>query len=520
MMNIEGFRANGILMHITSLPGEFGIGDLGWEAYRFADQLKEAGACYWQMLPLGPTGYGNSPYSARSSFAGNELMISPVLLLEDGYLDATDLLHPGFNDEKVEFDKVINWKIPLLKKAAKNFLAKDGSCKDFKSFIDKESYWLEDYALFMVLYEKYNDARWYSIWDKNEGFRDPGTIKNIQKEKKEEILIWYALQYFFARQWRNLKEYVNNIGLKTIGDIPIFVGADSADAWANLDLLKHDEAGHYTAVSGVPPDEFSPTGQLWGTPVYNWEKHQEDDFTWWKSRIKKLLELTDVLRIDHFRGFDAYYEIPATAKTAEHGKWKKSPGKQFFKSLRKELGYMPIIAEDLGFMTDSVKKLRDTNGFPGMKIAQFGFSRDKAGEYNPYDDFLPMNYTRNFVAYTGTHDNNTTRGWFDSLSDADKHMVREYLSTDDKEAVWALIKAIMLSNADYAIVPMQDILELGDEARMNYPSTCNDKNWSWRMKKDAFTNYRIKQYAFLVRISGRNGKNAEESEKDHLDKFK
>lgn len=503
-------------MHITSLPGEFGIGDLGWEAYQFADKLKEAGAVYWQILPLGPTGYGNSPYAARSSFAGNELLLSPVALLEKGYLDAKDLVHPDFDDEKVEFNKVIAWKMPLLKKAAKAFLEEKKDSKEFKAFVKKEGYWLEDYALFMVLYEKYNDARWYSIWDKNEGFRDSKTIKRIKKEKSEEIQVWYALQYLFSEEWNSLKVYVNNLGIKIIGDIPIFVGADSADAWAHLDLLKHDEEGHYTAVSGVPPDNFSPTGQLWGNPVYDWKKHQEDDFAWWKSRIKRLLELTDMLRIDHFRGFDAYYEIPAKDKTAEHGKWKKSPGKQFFMSLKKEMGSLPIIAEDLGFFTEGVKKLRDSNGFPGMKIAQFGFSRDKAGVYNPFDDFLPMNYTRSFVAYTGTHDNNTTRGWFDSLSEDDKHMVREYLSTDDREAVWALIKAVMMSNADYAIIPMQDILELGEEARMNFPSTCNDINWSWRMRKDAFDSYRIKRYAFLVRISGRNGMSAEESEKEHL----
>lgn len=519
-MNIEGTRSNGILMHITSLPSEFGIGDFGWEAYRFADNLKEAGACYWQLLPLGPTGYGNSPYAARSSFAGNELLLSPVLLAEQGYLKATDLQHPEFNRDKVEFNKVIDWKIPLLKKAAKAFLEKNRESKEFKTFILAESYWLEDYALFMVLYEKYQDARWHTLWNKKEGFRDDETLRKLKKNKKEEIEIWYALQFLFDQQLRDLKRYVNKLGIKTIGDIPIFVGADSADAWSHLDLLKHDKEGHYTDVSGVPPDGFSPTGQLWGNPVYDWKKHEESDFEWWKKRIARLLHLTDILRIDHFRGFDAYYEIPAKHKTAEKGKWKKSPGKKFFQSLKKELGVLPIIAEDLGLMTNGVIKLRDENGFPGMKIAQFGFSKDSAGFFNTFDDFLPMNYTRNFVAYTGTHDNNTTRGWYDSLSSDEKHMVREYLSTDDKEVVWSLIKAVMLSNADYAIFPMQDILELGEEARMNFPSTCNEHNWAWRMRDNAFDDYRIRRYSFLVMISGRNGKTAEETEKEHLEVVK
>ena len=515
-MNISGKRSNGILMHITSLPSEFGIGDLGWGAYRFADSLKECGANYWQLLPLGPTGYGNSPYAARSAFAGNELLLSPVLLAEKGYLKASDLKHPEFPESKVDFEKVLQWKLPLLKKAAKAFLEKNRESKEYKAFLKKESYWLEDYSLFMVLYEKYNDARWHTIWDRKEGFRDSSTLKRIKKEQKEAISTWQALQYLFEDQFLALKSYVNRLGIRIIGDIPIFVGADSADSWANLNLLKHDEKGHYTAVSGVPPDGFSPTGQLWGNPVYDWKKHEESDFAWWKARIKRQLYLVDVLRIDHFRGFDAYYEIPAKDKTAEFGKWKKSPGKKFFDTLRKEMGELPIIAEDLGFMTDGVIKLRDSNGFPGMKIAQFGFNRDKAGFFNTFDDFLPMNYTRSFVAYTGTHDNDTTRGWYNSLSNDDKHMVREYLSTDDKEAVWALIKAVMLSNADYAVFPMQDILELGEEARMNVPSTCNDKNWSWRMKANAFDSYRVRRYSFLVRISGRNGKTAEESEKEHL----
>lgn len=509
-MNISGKRSNGILMHITSLPSEYGIGDFGPEAYRFVDKLHDSLCNYWQLLPLGPTGYGNSPYAARSTFAGNELLISPDLLYRDGYLDKEDLVHPEFPDDRVDFSLVTEWKLPLLKKAAKNFLLKNKRRKAYRQFLSNESYWLEDYALFMVLYEKYYDARWHTIWDEKEGFRDPKTMEKIKKDKKDEIEIWYALQYLFDQQLFDLRSYANGLGIKTIGDIPIFVGADSADAWSHLELLKTDDEGHYTAVSGVPPDGFSATGQLWGNPVYDWDKHIETDFAWWKERIKRLLKMTDVLRIDHFRGLDAYWEIPAGDKTAENGKWKKSPGKKFFESIKKEMGDLPIIAEDLGFMTDGVIKLRDGNNFPGMKIATMGFSLNDKGELNTFDDFLPMNYTRRFVAYTGTHDNETARAWFDGLSGDEKHHVREYLGSDDSEIVWSLIRAVMMSNADYAIFPMQDVLELGTEARMNFPSTCNEKNWAWRMKADQFDSYRIDRYKFLVRISGRLGKTAEE----------
>lgn len=519
-MDIKGIRYSGVLMHITSLPSEFGIGDFGEGAYAFASKLKSSGAVIWQMLPLGPTGYGNSPYALRSTFAGNELLISPTKLRKEGLLSDQDLIHPPFNDRKVEFDRVIGWKMPLLKKAAIQFIESEKDKRAYRAFLDREAYWIDDYALFMALYEKYNDARWHTIWDKKEGFRDPSAIKKAKKESKELIDIYKVLQFFFQRQFEELKGYVNSLGIKIVGDIPIFVGADSADSWSHLELLKTDEEGHYTAVSGVPPDNFSPTGQLWGNPVYDWKKHEEDGFAWWKERIKRLFELTDILRIDHFRGFDAYYEIPSRDKTAENGKWKKSPGRELFKEIEREYGALPIIAEDLGFMTKSVESLRRKNHFPGMKIAMFGFSRDRAGYFDSYNDFLPMNYTRDFVAYTGTHDNDTVRHWFDALSNEDKHMVREYLSSNDEEIVWNLIRAVMMSNADYAIIPMQDILELSGDARMNYPSTCNDINWTWRMLKDEFNDYRINRYKYYVRISGRNGLTYEEAEKKHLEEIK
>ncbi len=509
-MNIDGKRSSGILLHITSLPSEFGIGDLGPDAYEAADDISSSGAVLWQVLPLGPTGYGNSPYAQRSAFAGNEMLLSPELLYRDGYLRKEDLLHPDFPSSKVDFQSVNEWKMPRMRRAGWNaFKGKEREA--IEEFRKRESYWIEDYALFMVLYEKYNDARWHTVWDKKEGWRDKETLERIRHDLRNEIDVYIAMQYLFSKQMSALKKHANSLGLKLIGDIPIFAGADSADTWSHLELFKTDSKGHYSAVSGVPPDNFSATGQLWGNPVYDWKKHEETDFKWWKERIKRCLEMTDILRIDHFRGFDAYYEIKASEKTAEHGVWKKAPGKAFFSSLEKEMGKIPIIAEDLGWMTQTVAALRERFNFPGMKIAQFGFSWNEDGTLNTYDDFLPHNYSRSFVAYTGTHDNDTVRGWYEKLTEAERHNIREYLASPDEDIVWALIRSVMMSNADTAIIPMQDILEKGSDARMNYPSTCNNENWTWRMESGSFNEYRISRFAFLSRISGRNGLTAEEA---------
>ncbi len=507
-MNISGKREAGILLHITSLPSEFGIGDLGPEAYNMADLIASSGATLWQLLPLGPTGYGNSPYAQRSAFAGNEMLLSPELLYRDGYLAKEDLLHPAFPDSRVDFQRVSEWKMPRLRKAAEKALSqeKDG----IEQFREKERFWLDDYTLFMTLCDEYRDARWHTVWPHDEGYRDSDALERVKREKRREIDIYIALQYLFDKEMKALLSYTRSKGLRLIGDIPIFAGADSADTWSHPELFKTGPDGRYSAVSGVPPDNFSATGQLWGNPVYEWKEHERTDFEWWKARVRRCLELTDILRIDHFRGFDAYYEIKASAATAEHGVWKKSPGKKFFTSLEKEMGKIPIIAEDLGWMTPSVSALRDRFGFPGMKIAQFGFSWDRNGDLNTYDDFLPHNYTRQFVAYTGTHDNDTVRGWYEKLTPIEKHHVREYLASPDEEIVWALMRSVMMSNADTAIFPMQDILELGTEARMNYPSTCNDTNWSWRMEEGSFNGYRAGRFRHLARISGRNGKTWEE----------
>lgn len=510
-MDIEGRREAGILMHITSLPGGYGIGDLGPSAYEFAHQLKTAGATLWQMLPLGPTGYGNSPYAQRSSFAGNELLISPDMLRMEGLLDDEDLMGaPDFPEGHVDFQTVEEWKLPLIRKAAHKALRKAKLRKEIDEFRKRESFWIEDYAMFMVLYDKYYDARWHTVWDDGESRRDPEVLSDIRKKYRKDIDAYVAMQYLFDMQIKELRKHVRELGIRIIGDIPIFAGADSADTWSHIELFKTDSKGHYSAVSGVPPDGFSPTGQLWGNPVYDWEVHEKTGFRWWKERIRRTLEMADIIRIDHFRGLDAYFEIKAGEKTAEHGKWRKSPGKKLLSAIKEEFGNVPIIAEDLGWITDSVRKLRDSFSLPGMKIAQDGFTMDAKGYLNTYDDFLPHNYTRRFVAYTGTHDNHTAKSWFFAHPDIEKHIIREYLSSPDDDIVWALIRAIMMSNADTVVIPMQDILELDDDARMNFPSTCNSKNWSWRMRSGAFDSYRTSRFSFLAKISGRNGLTAEE----------
>ena len=501
-MDIKYKRHSGILMHITSLPSKYGIGDLGSDAYTFLDKLKESGFDLWQILPLGPTGFGNSPYSPKSSFAFNELLISPEDLYKRGYVrkdDIETLTH--LNRDKVDFNHLIAIKMPLLKKAAKEFLRKEGKNGDFEEFKAREKYWLKDYALFSFLYDKAKDARWM-LWPKEYKDRDENALKDLEEKNKEEIECYEALQFIFEREYKGLKNYANSIGVKIIGDIPIFVGRDSADTWSRPYLFKRDSSGSFNKVSGVPPDNFSPTGQLWGNPVYDWQIHEKDDFSWWKERIKRTLEAVDILRIDHFRGFDAYYEIDANANDASNGVWVKSPGEKLFKALKEELGELNIIAEDLGLLTESVEKLRDDNHFPGMKISHDGFL-PKDGNINGKDDFLPHNYTRPFVAYTGTHDNNTSRGWFNGLSEDEKKYVLEYLDTCEKKFTYCLCRAVMLSNADYAILPMQDILDLDESARMNFPSTCNDKNWSWRMSDESFTDDVIKRFKRLNELSGR-----------------
>ena len=488
-------RSSGVLLHPTSLPDCSGIGTIGKQAYKFVDWLAEAGQSLWQVLPLGPTGYGNSPYAQRSAFAGNEMLISPELLYQDGYLKKEDLLHPDFPSHRVDFQSVSEWKMPRMKRAGWNALY--GKERDqINEFRRKESFWIEDYALFMVLYEKYQDARWHTIWDKKEGWRDKGTLERLKKDLKNDIDVYVAMQYLFSKQMTSLLHFAHQKELKIIGDIPIFAGADSADTWSHLELFKTDSKGHYSAVSGVPPDNFSATGQLWGNPVYDWNYHKETDYKWWTLRIEHAFSMYDVLRIDHFRGFDEYYCVPFGDKDAKNGHWEKGPGLEFFKRIKEKLGEKPIIAEDLGLLTDSVRKLVKDTGFPGMKVLEFAFSTSERSDY------LPYKWDKNCVAYTGTHDNETLYTWFDELSEDELSFVTDYLDLSGRERIEyndAMIRLLLGSVADTAIIPMQDWLGLDCNSRINTPSTLG-LNWKWRLKKEDFSEKQAEKMRKLTEL--------------------
>ncbi len=471
-------RVSGILLHPTSLPSPFGIGDLGDDAYQFIDFLVESDQQIWQILPLGPTGYGNSPYLSYSALAGNPLLISPQKLHEDKFLTESDLASlPDYPSDKVDYDLVITTKIPLLKKASENFKAQatKKQLADWQEFCDRHKDWLDDYALFMALKEYHQGTGWHE-WDKDIASRQPKAIAEWTNRLAEEIFFHKFMQYEFFRQWTKLKAYANENGVKIFGDIPIYVAHDSADVWSHTDIFCLDEKTQEPALmAGVPPDYFSETGQLWGNPVYNWEELIKTDFKWWIKRVEGILEYVDIIRIDHFRGFEAFWAVEQGETTAMNGEWMKAPGDEFFTILQKQLGELPIVAEDLGVITPEVEALRDKFGFPGMKILHFAFDSDRA---NP---FLPFNYVnRNCIVYTGTHDNNTTIGWFYDRSEDDRAKVVDYLGGACPEGVnWALIRLAMGSVANAAIFPLQDILGLGAEAKMNTPSQA-DGNWDWR----------------------------------------
>ncbi|MGE4454514.1 MAG: 4-alpha-glucanotransferase [Sphaerochaeta sp.] len=499
-------RRCGVLMHPTSFPSPHGIGSLGDEAFTFIDLLSEAKVSLWQILPLGPTGYGDSPYAARSTFAGNELLIDLRSLAYDGFLDAEDVLfHPEFSVDRVAYGEARAYKEPLLVKAAEHFLeeAEEEQRKEYQNFVAENMWWLEDYAIYQVLCRIHQDSRWFEIWPKELRLRDSKTLQQLKEEHASALEIIQVQQYFFFSQWLQVKHYANEKGIQIIGDIPIFVAPDSVDAWTNRDLLKMDEEGRQTASSGVPPDAFSAEGQLWGNPVYAWQAHKKQKFSWWIKRIEKTLEVCDIVRIDHFRGFAAYWEVPQGEKTAMHGRWQPSPGKEFFKALKTHLGdTLPIIAEDLGVITEDVDELRISNGFPGMKILQFAFNQEN-GKLDAGNAYLPHNCEYNSVIYTGTHDNNTSRGWYDSLDEQTKDTVRRYLECPDDQVVWQLIRQMLLSHAKDAILPMQDWLELDAGGRMNTPSTCGGSNWSWRMQTLQLEGWRVDRLRSLIEISGR-----------------
>jgi 4-alpha-glucanotransferase len=499
-------RSSGILLHPTSLPGGFGVGDLGPEAYAFVEFLVSAGQSLWQVLPLGPTGYGDSPYACYSAFAGNTLLISPAKLVAEGLLNGD--LEPDLNADRIDFGEAHRIKERILRRAYENYKrTTDTNLRSaFETFAQREAHWLDDYALFRALKDAHNGVAW-NEWEPSLVRRTPAALERARAQLHEQVEAQMFYQFLFFEQWFALKNHCNERGVKIVGDLPIFVAQDSADVWTNPDQFKLDKNGRPLVVAGVPPDYFSSTGQLWGNPLYNWERMEADGFKWWIERVRATLKVVDIARVDHFRGFAACWEIPGGDKTAERGQWVEAPGRELFAAIRKTLGQLPIIAEDLGVITPDVVALRDEFGFPGMRILQFGFG----GDAKNID--LPHNYVANVVAYTGTHDNDTTIGWFESVAGegstrTEKQIERErqfcldYLNSDGKEIHWDFIRAVLASVANTAIVPLQDVLGLGTEARMNLPNS-TEGNWSWRYRSGALTDLIAARLKQLTTLYGR-----------------
>jgi 4-alpha-glucanotransferase len=488
-------RSAGIILHPSSLPGPDGIGDLGPEAYRWVNFLAESGCSLWQILPLGPTGYGDSPYQCFSAFAGNPYLVSPTLLLDEGLLTREDLAdRPDFPIDAVDFGPVIQWKLTLLDRAYKNDKNSPSQQRSaaLEEFQQAQAYWLPDFALFMALKEAQGGGSWEN-WPAALRQRAPEALQKFQETHRDAIQRQIFRQFLFFRQWQSLRAYANQKGILIIGDAPIFVSYDSADAWSHPDHFFLDEQGKPTVVAGVPPDYFSATGQLWGNPLYHWDFHRQTNFSWWIERIRATLQLYDIIRLDHFRGFAGYWEVPYGEPTAENGRWVPGPGIELFEAIREALGGLPIIAEDLGEITPDVIALRDNLNLPGMKVFQFAFSADSE------DPFLPHNFISNCVAYTGTHDNDTSNGWYLSAPEVERDFIRRYLGRSGEDIAWDMIRAIWGSVADFALAPMQDILNMGTEGRMNYPGRLSG-NWSWRMlpgAPSAALKERIKEYVTL-----------------------
>ncbi len=484
-------RSSGIILHPTSLPGPDGIGDLGPEAYRWVDFLDAAGCSIWQVLPLGPTGYGDSPYQCFSAFAGNPFLISPTLLLEAGLLRPADLAErPAFPIDKVDYGPVIGWKLRVLDRAYERYLKKPPKklAAAFDLFQQSQRDWLVDFTTFMAIKDSLGGVAW-GEWPEPLRLRDMEAIKEFSRAHIQDINRHAFRQFLFHEQWFNLKQYANRKGIRVMGDMPLYIAYDSSDCWSHLELFSVNQQGRLTAVAGVPPDYFSPTGQLWGNPLYKWPVHEQSGYAWWIDRTRSALRLFDYVRIDHFRGFAAYWEVKAGAETAEHGRWVKGPGSKFFKALEKAINPLPIIAEDLGVITEDVIALRDQFDLPGMKILQFAFD-------NPSNVFLPSHYPHNCVAYTGTHDNDTSRGWYQSAPPAEQDFCRRYLARPGDNIAWDFIRAVWSSVANFALAPMQDLLDLDTGARMNYPSRPSG-NWSWRLQPGVLTlelNERLREY--------------------------
>lgn len=485
-------RSSGLLLHISSLPARYGTGDYGDDARAFVDFLASARQKLWQVLPLAPTGYGNSPYSAYSAFACNPLFISPDLLHRSGWLtdDAFSDL-PDFAVDRADYEAAAAFRHRIFADAFEAFRDTGAGGDAYVQFCREQQHWLDDYALFMALKEHFDGKPWHE-WDEPAKLRSAPALQQYRQELAQQIELHTFLQFAGHQQWQDLKAYANDKGISIIGDIPIFLAYDSADVWANRRLFRLRDDGSPVVVTGVPPDYFSEAGQLWGNPHYDWTVMRKDDFAWWKQRFGRMFELYDVVRIDHFRGFEASYEIKAGAPDARRGRWKKVPGRALFTSLIRHFGSLPVLAEDLGMITEEVHALRRRFRFPGMRVLQFGY-----GSGEPHNGFLPHNFEQDSVVYTGTHDNDTTAGWYDTLPEDKRHFVREYLRVSDEEVCRAMVREAFASVALYTILPVQDILGLGSEARMNMPGKPDD-NWEFRLTPDALTQDHAGYLRFLA----------------------
>ena len=488
-------RCSGILMHISSLPGPYGIGTMGQRAFEFIDFLEEAGQSVWQILPLNPTGYGDSPYQSCSTFAGNHYLIDLDALVEEGLLKKEELssIQWSWSETKADFGLLYNNRLNVLRKAYERF---SGS-EDFDGFCQQHSSWLPDFALFMALKGRFSGKPWYQ-WEKELKFREPDAIQTARQELAEEIRFFSFVQYLFYKQWNTLREYAHGKNIRIIGDVPIYVPYDSVEVWKDTQLFQLDEKLDPVSVAGCPPDAFSADGQLWGNPLYRWDVMAEDGYAWWIRRLAAAGELYDIVRMDHFRGLEAYWSIPFGDETAKGGKWITGPGMDFVNAVKKNLPDLNMIAEDLGFLTQEVLDLRDASGFPGMKVLEFAFdSREPS-------DYLPHTYIPNTVCYTGTHDNMTMRQWFETAAPEAVEYATEYMNLSEKEGlVWGVIRTAYASVSDYCVIQMQDLLDLGAEARMNFPGTLSDSNWTWRASDDIMSKDLAKKILNITKLYGR-----------------
>ena len=491
-------RASGILMHLSSLPSDHGIGTMGRDAYKFVDFLAAAKQTYWQMLPIGPTSYGDSPYQSYSTHAGNPYFIDLDMLIEEGLLTRTDVEEIDWGDdpERTDYAKLYNNRFDVLKIAYNAFKKQDRH--SFDLFLEQNEMWISNYALFMAIKEEFNGKPWLE-WDEGLKRRDSHALWMFKESHRDEVEFWEFVQHKFFEQWKRLKEYANNKGIQIIGDIPIYVALDSAAVWVYPDLYDLDDDLSPRTVAGCPPDAFSATGQLWGNPIYNWQRHKETDYNWWIDRLRGAAELYDIVRIDHFRGFDGYYAIPYGSPTAENGKWCDGPGIEFFRFVEARLGKLPIIAEDLGFLTPSVLNMLRDSGFPGMKVLEFAFDPREESNY------LPYNYDKNCAVYIGTHDNATIRGWLDEIDEDTYEFTKKFLnckSDDVTEFIWDFITTAFACVGDTLVIQMQDYLELDNDARMNTPGS-QMGNWQWRMKRGAYNDALAEKIADITRTYGR-----------------